>query len=206
MTKRSTRNRAVTLVEVLVVLAVIAVLAPITHAVLSRARASAEEVTCLTRFSSISNAIGLYRANWGNESADVGTAPFLGLPHSPWKMLYTLSVNEDERYEMLSCPLYSRQSGIQTGYNWTAKGWVDVGLGNITFLQATEALRGETPLLICNYHNPANIPFEDRGVTRTFIYLMLNSNTRTERLKGIKVSPPPSAIDLRDWVLVKSNQ
>ena len=206
MKKRSNRNRAVTMVEVLVVLAVIAVLAAITHAVLSRARASTEEVTCLTRISSISNAIGLYRADWGNESADVGTAVFLGLPHSPWKMLYTLSANEDQRYDMLSCPLYSRQSGIQTGYNWTAKGWVDVGLGNITFLQATEALRGETPLLICNYHNPANIPYEDRGLTRKFIYLMLNSNARTENLKGIKVSPPPSAIDLRDWVLVKSNQ
>lgn len=209
------QRAAFSILELLVAIAAILALAAITHAVLTRARLAADNSTCLVRLRTIQNAIDVYRADWGNASATSGSPVMLGLPTHPWFMLYTLSPDSDERSELLSCQLISRQTQITMGIDWKAWPWPQSCFGGTSvfpYEEATRQLGGETPLFVDAHHNPMDWPDSNRhirrnrGIRRLFLYTTLDSNVRSEHLVGIAVNAPPSTICLRDWVKVKTQQ
>lgn len=197
------RSSALTMVEVLVAVTVVLALAAITYAVLTNARLAADNSTCLVRLRTMQNAIDTYRVDWGNASATVGTAIMLGLPYHPWASLYTLSTDQWIRARMSSCPLMSRQTNIIFGIAYPP---ADDSWSPTSYFEATSALGGDTPVWVDTYHNPANLPYYNRGVRRFYLYTTLDSNVRSEFLTGIEVRPPGLNISLRDWVIVKTRQ
>lgn len=72
------RRSAFTLVEVIVVIAIIGLLAALAAPVFIRAKQSANETICLNNFKQFHAALELYRADWS--STDIGTPAQMGLP------------------------------------------------------------------------------------------------------------------------------
>ncbi len=74
------RRSAFTLVEVIVVIAIIGLLATLAAPVFIRAKQSANETICLNTFKQFFSALELYRADWS--STEVGDPAQMGLPPS----------------------------------------------------------------------------------------------------------------------------
>lgn len=77
------RNTAFTLVEILVVVAIIALLAAILFAVQAPAREKARQTVCMNNLKQIGIALQMYRADWSATDPEQGvqrTAEELGLP------------------------------------------------------------------------------------------------------------------------------
>ena len=74
------RNRAVTLVEVLVVTAIVSVLISIVYAIGGAVKRKVDVSTCIGHLRLLHNSLQLYRVEWGNAQSNVGDMARLGLP------------------------------------------------------------------------------------------------------------------------------
>ena len=75
------KKRAWTLTEVLVVIAIIAIMAAITYPVFKRVKWQSYKTVCFSNLHQIGINMTLYRSNWNG--GDVGTSDQLGLPDDP---------------------------------------------------------------------------------------------------------------------------
>jgi type II secretory pathway pseudopilin PulG len=79
--KRNDTSRALSVVEVLIVLTVLALVAALLYPIVVRARDRAKEATCYGNLRNIQTAVALYRADYDGESK-YGAPEAMGLPPS----------------------------------------------------------------------------------------------------------------------------
>ncbi len=146
-------RRGFTLVEMLVVLAIITTLGGIVFASLGPARESARRAVCRSNLHQIGKAIAMYREASGGEEVIGGpqTAAQLGLPASP-APLYPYLRNT----QVFRCPnedweaIFPGDHGpVSTSYSW------HMGDGGGRPFGMKVAARGEDAiLLLCLHHDP----------------------------------------------------
>jgi prepilin-type N-terminal cleavage/methylation domain-containing protein len=155
MGTRTRQDSALTLVEVLVVIVIIAILAGLILSATGPARERARQTTCLSNLRQIGIALGMYRSEYGGAEISGGkqAAYELGLPYDPLALMSHLKCKE-----VLHCPDEDfAYLGIAPGkavssYMWTPRPDDE---GGPSFSNAV-AKRGErTPIAVCEHHDPA---------------------------------------------------
>src|SRR2546423_6118174 len=103
MVSRFTIRRAHTLVEALIVIAILIILAALIYANMGPAKEKARRSVCLSNLSQLNHAITMYRA--GYDGADTGATPTqCAFPNSPWLLLPYTGQNEG----VFHCPSATR--------------------------------------------------------------------------------------------------
>src|SRR5258708_2620073 len=124
---RLTNRQAHTLVEALIVIAILVILAALIYSNVGPAQEKARRTDCLANLSQLTHAISMYRADY--DGADTGATPAqCGFPNSPWALLPYTGQNEG----LFHCPsaLKSRadQATAPNSGRWTLYGmnlWKD---------------------------------------------------------------------------------
>lgn len=181
-----TRQYAFTLIEMLVVLAIIGLLSGLVFAVLGPAREKARESVCVSNLHQIGQALAMYRADYDGVEAIEGqpmSYSQLGLPSL--RMFDTFTKTYVKNRQVLLCPDYHNDTPLDrltSTYFWSAD--VDEHDSEYNQFSHIVAMRGgNIPLLICESHNPPlNIAKEPRWVLKKVLFLRLNQQIQVKQV------------------------
>ncbi len=199
------KKRGFTLMEMLIAVAIIAVVASQTIVVVSKIKRLMYDRTCAQKFVDFHQALTLYRIDWGNAHEVVGNAAFMGLPKDPNSALsfrghdkgltYNLSWNE--------CPASVRGYEGQI-YTYTPQVEEPVfPRYQTSFLDASIILKGETPVIADIWRNDIDHNYQSPRVNHKVIYLNISGNLKTEIINGISLNEMPNHF-LDAWVRLKA--
>ena len=156
-------TRGLTLIEILVVIAIIALLASLIYVVLAPAREAGRRTVCLNNLKQIGQAIVLYRQDWGGMDPQAGarlTMEQLGLP--PWDTWFGCNPPEGhvdplcayiKNRQVWWCPSrhadprWTDEPSIVSSYSFA---WIGI---KRPFGDAI-ALEPDLPLVMCKFHDP----------------------------------------------------
>lgn len=173
-------RRGFTLLELVVVLAILAMLWGLMFAVLAPAREKGRQAVCISNLRQIYQAMEIYRRDWGGSDWDSGATEYwqLGLPPNPY-----IHVNRQVHWligteEIWHCPDSRRQREIlppgalpfpRIDYGYA------IPTANALKMKKALTVRGEEyPIVFDDNHNP---PI--RQETRLVIVLRLNGQVQT---------------------------
>ena len=178
------RHRAFTLVELLLVLAIMALLAALLVAAAGAVRESARQRTCVSNLHQLGLALAMYSNDYDGHDP-VPSQPMqywqLGLPRASVLPAFIGTYVKDK--QVLRCPDYHGKipiANLTTTYLWSP----DADMPAHPYYSFSEmvARRGElTPLLSCDSHNgPINIAKEPRWAQMRVMVLRLNQQVQSE--------------------------
>ncbi|MCL6624414.1 MAG: prepilin-type N-terminal cleavage/methylation domain-containing protein [Fimbriimonadales bacterium] len=206
------RQLGLTLMEVLVAVTVIMVTMSLVYLVGRKVKWMSYEKICTSRMMKFSEALMVYRAEWGNVEAEIGDAPYLGFPSDSDTFLVPGALRipgVNQASDILLCPV-AEPSPID-GSIWS---WRYFPQRNkitpredilITFQEATEVMRGATPVVLDPEHNPYNDRLDDPGRPHRFLWISLDGTVHAETLAGMTCGKKnlvswPRACELHWWV------
>jgi prepilin-type N-terminal cleavage/methylation domain-containing protein len=180
---RTKSQRAFTLVEVLVVIAIIAVLVGIVLTATRGERGSANERVCTSNLHQIGLALVMYREDYEGKNPEVGsglTYSQAGLPASGWQFDgFSSGYIKDRR--ILFCPSYHGTwpiSQMARTYQWSPS--EEEHHSRPYRFSTVSADRGmRTPIATCVEHNPRFEGREPRWETRKVILLRQDLSVST---------------------------
>jgi type II secretory pathway pseudopilin PulG len=196
------RRLAFTVIELLLVIAIIAALAGILLAALYPARERARERTCASQLHQIGVAFSLYIADYGGVDPVPGVRMHhyeLGLPYPGSVDVFDRQYVKDRR--VLFCPSYHNivpLSQLGSTYTWSAFAYEGMLPPEPDYPGLVARLAGEYPLADCRYHN-ADIDPTDQPSWSTYRILALKLNQQVET----REVPVRSANDL--WTYWSAN-
>jgi hypothetical protein len=198
--------------EVLVVVTVIMVTMSLVYLVGRKVKWMSYERICTSKLSVFAGALMVYRAEWGNVEAEMGDAPYLGFPDDSDtffvpKALHIPGVYQAETY--MFCPIAE-----PSPMDGSISSWIYFPQRKkifpredilITFQEATEVMRGATPVVLDLDHNPHNDRLDDPGRPHRFLWISLDGTVHTETLAGMTCGKKnlvswPRACELHWWV------
>lgn len=180
------RRHAFTLIEMLLVVAIISLLAGLAFAAMGPSRESARQRVCVSNFHQIGQSFAMYIADYdGVEVAQGQPMQYdqLGLPSlrmAP-KFMDTYIKNR----QVLLCPDYHGSVPIDkltTTYSWIPDD-DEHGSGRYKFSNIVASRGGDTPLLTDEEHNPPfNLQKEPRWTIKRVIVLRLNQQVQIKQV------------------------
>jgi prepilin-type N-terminal cleavage/methylation domain-containing protein len=184
----SARTRGITLVEVAIVVTIIAVLVLITYTVLARAKFARDDVACKSKaLNTLNMALNAYRADYGDLNGVYGRPERLGLPPHPLALAAHRGQHFLQLLPEIHCPrayMPDLIGGLAPAPPWylimseiSMAGWDD----------ANAALRGQTPIAYCVFHNPPDHDLEDPTLQHRVNLLLLDGTIRHELITGMDV-------------------
>jgi prepilin-type N-terminal cleavage/methylation domain-containing protein len=193
---QSVRIRALTLIEIVVVMAIIVALAALIYPVFARAKESSRRTVCKSNLRQIGIAVSLYRQDYDGMEAQKGATlshSQLGLPHS-WS-ISTFYDDYVKNRSLLFCPSYVPDGQhLGSSYMWPLfeseytrpdENWEGIA-----------ALRGEDyPVVICGSHNGPDIPLNMRASEEVLYYHVLRIDGRVE----VRKTTVDERLYLRTW-------
>ncbi len=175
---------AFTLVEVLLVLAVLLLLAALIFAALGPSRESARQRVCASNLHQLGVAFNMYQQDYDGKEAVVGQpAQYweLGLPTASMAPAFLAAYVKDK--QVVKCPDYHGRVAADrmlTTYAWGPSADIP-GHDFYSFSNVIAKRGGEFPILQCEEHNPPLDPaVEPRWTTKTVIVLRLNQTVQTK--------------------------
>ena len=188
---KGTNERGISLVEVLVVAAILAVLTGVAIVILGGVRKGLSTTTCLENMRLINSALQVYRANWGNPQSDVGDLGRLGLPPG----LITFPAGEPfvgER-DWYICPA-PKETSHQFFPHYKAFFWQDhLASGSKddpTYTQLTSKYKGRTPILFdINHLEHGKVSLSQPRTPKQIIYLDLGGHAYAKTVHAIMTRP-----------------
>lgn len=184
------RRHGLTLVELLIVIAIIAVLAGILYAVFSSVRESARQTVCMSNLRQIGQALKLYREDWDGVEAEPGRYPGfwqLGIPCqlTPSYDYFVEVYIKDKR--ILHCP------DMPEGQNYIWQPWIPRPPEDTVGPPFEEWVkkRGEEAIVIlCDWHNPLPHPeIMSLPYWETKLMILLRLNGQVSRIR----------VPVREW-------
>ncbi len=162
------KRNGLTILELLAVMAIIAVLSAILFPVFSQAKESGHQSACISNLSQVYKSLEVYRSD--NNGNPFGSASEMGLPPLP-----------QPEYAMLRCN--SRPNGGFFPYKQLWQGYV---AGNSQSIWSTFVMQheGNTPMLVDVNHNPKDIPTFSPYFQRLGIVVYLDGSTKKVRRSG----------------------
>jgi hypothetical protein len=186
------RQLGLTLMEVLVAVTVIMVTMSLVYLVGRKVKWMSYERICTSKMMKFSEALMVYRAEWGNVEADVGNGPYLGLPHSISAAARAIRVpGEVDAFEYHFCVLRPQAplgGYVPWGYHPHWAGWKpNPEVGHLlTFADVTEVMRGATPIVDDPDHNPSDDPLIDPARPHRMLWISLDGAVHAQTLSGFR--------------------
>ena len=188
---RRVNERGISLVEVLVVAAILAVFAGVAFAIVGGIRKSVSTSTCLENLRLINTALQVYRAEWGNPQSDVGDLGRLGLPPA----LITFPAGEPfvgER-DWYICPA-PKELSHEFFPHYKAFFWQDHLVSGTkddpTYSQLTSKYKGRTPVLYDpNHLEHGKVSLSQPRTPKLIIYLDLGGHVHSKTVTATMTRP-----------------
>src|SRR5580700_570222 len=157
--RRSSRDTqmkrgAFTLVEILVVLAIIAALCALVFGVMGHAREDGRQRVCGSNLHQFGLAFGMYIQDYDGVDPQVGVAisgEAAGLPPPSYTFDFFKQYKIDTP-AMLMCPSAHWSNGVNHS-TYSSYTWVGFAAGDSTFPQLAQKYGPELPLVLCDMHN-----------------------------------------------------
>lgn len=182
---RIARPRGFTLVEAILVVAIISLLAGLVFVVQVPARARAREIRCISNLHQIGVALAMYQSDYEGVQPDVGshaTWSDCGLPGDLMLPAFVRSYIHDPR--VLKCEAFQDDAAAAkaiTTYAWVPRR-DDMMPGRYRF-ENVVAARGEAiPIVIDYAHNPRITGEEPRWATLRVLFLRLNMHVENRNV------------------------
>lgn len=173
------RNRGFTIVELMVVVAIIGVLAAILYASLGGVREKARQAGCMSNLRQIGQALAMYRDDYSG--SDTPASPYeMGFPGSPFLLIRT-SDSSGKPYlkageALFHCPNSPMFGGIGSRCDYNYQIW-NPGefVGNTPPFAEAIAIRGDDfPIFVDMWHDTLVSPQDRPHSTMFFLVLRLN--------------------------------
>lgn len=181
------RISGITLLEVVIAITIVAVLTAITYTVLARVKFARDDIACRSKLNTLGMAISAYRADYGDANAVYGHPERLGLPPT----LLELADHRGQRYRQflpeIHCPrayMPDLIGGLAPAPPWYL---ITSEISMAGWDEANAALRGETPIAYCVFHNPPDHDLEDPALQHRVNLLFLDGSARHEFITGMEV-------------------
>ena len=178
------KRNAFSLVELLIVLAIIAILAALLFAAFGPAREKARQSVCTSNLHQIREALAMYQADYDGADPTEGVPMQnwqLGLPSGP-NACYTFMTTYIKDLRIMTCPDYippTAQKRLST-YAWCFPDEKYMPK-NLKFSRIVAQMGQDTPLFICEAHNrPLDLANEPRWTQKQVIILRYNGQVKVK--------------------------
>jgi prepilin-type N-terminal cleavage/methylation domain-containing protein len=184
--KPTTQKRAFTLIETIVVVAIIASLAALLFPVFARVRENARRAVCKSNLHQIGLAVALYRADYDGMDPDKGlrlTHSQLGLPHHFSLGVFYNTYLRNRAVQFCPSAVIWRPD-LGSTYNWVMiqSEFLDPSLD----YEGIAALRGQDyPLVVCEDHNGPHGSFWTHQSSDVLYYHVLRIDGRVSVKKAL---------------------
>jgi prepilin-type N-terminal cleavage/methylation domain-containing protein len=190
-----TSCRAFTLIELLLVIAIIALTAGLAYAVMGPAREKARQTVCVSNLHQIGRALAMYQADYEGAEPVEGQHMYswqLGLPIAGWPMTAFCKTYLKDN-SVIKCPSYHGDPPAEKRHFTYQLGFIDYDEDARFFADAVMKHGPETPLAGCDQHN-GRLDFgsQPRWMLKRVIVLRLNQQVQVKQV-------PPWIMDVLNW-------
>lgn len=181
-----TLRRGFTLVEVLMVIAILGLLSGIVFAAMGPVREKARQTVCISNLRQIRQALAMYQADYdGVEPAEDAPMQYwqLGLPSPEGRFSFVPTYVKNK--PVMFCPDYIKQADDLTisSYHWCF-GPDEDNVGSNKFSRVVARMGMDTPLFICESHNPPfDLASEPRWIRKKVIILRLSGQAKVKEVR-----------------------
>jgi prepilin-type N-terminal cleavage/methylation domain-containing protein len=183
--RRERKQSGLSLVEVLVVVAILAILASVAYAIMGPVKKGLATGTCSNNMRLLHNALMVYRADWGNAQSDVGDVPRLGLPPGLYSPATAKPYFGEEEWFVCPAP---KNVEYQFKPHYKAFFWLNEFMGSTfdpPYEEVTAKYKGKTPIIFDpNHIDHATTHLEQPRTKKFVIFVNLGGKVVTKTVQS----------------------